>query len=440
MCPSRDMSVTRTVDGAAADSSHIHDAAILRRYGSGFLQRDDTMRIQKRPNAVAAVKLLFLAAFVTMLVACSDDDASATPEKTVGSLRLIGQQVLPRRMDYSGTVMGGLSGVDYDEAANRYLFISDDRTTTDSPNAPRMYTAALAFDETAFSALTFTSTFKMRQPDGSDYPKVPDLKVADPEAVRIDPVTKNYLWVSEGDRSPAAAPPRVIDPFIREIKADGTHVREFTLPAMFRMSASETGPRGNAVFEGVTFTPDRTQVAVIMEGPLFQDGPAPTTTTGAVSRITLFERSTGVATAQFAYPIEKVQAEPVPAGSFTVNGATEILAITNTRFLVLQRSFSVGVVGNQVRLYEIDVSRASNILATASLVGATYTPVTKRLVMDFETIKATAGGIANLEGMTFGPKLANGRDSLIVVADDNFPAADSPTDRNQVLVFEVIPQ
>jgi hypothetical protein len=41
--------------------------------------------------------------------------------------------------------------------------------------------------------------------------------------------------------------------------------------------------------------------------------------------------------------------------------------------------------------------------------------------------------------MTFGPRLANGRESLVVVADDNFPAADSATDRNQFLVFAVVP-
>ena len=136
-----------------------------------------------------------------------------------------------------------------------------------------------------------------------------------------------------------------------------------------------------------------------------------------------------------------MQATPVPAGQFTVNGATEILAVTNTKFLVLERSFSVGVVGNQVRLYEIDISRATNVLATpTSLPAANPVAVTKRLVLDFETLKARLGGIANLEGITFGLKLANGRNSLVVVADDNFPAADSVTDFNQVLVFEVIPQ
>ena len=370
----------------------------------------------------------------SMLGACGGDD----DEIQVGSLRLIGQQVLPRRTDFQGTVVGGLSGIDYDAANRRYVLVSDDRTTTDSPNAPRLYIANLNFDASAFSSVQLLSTVKLLQPDGSVYPKVPDLRVADPESVRIDPANGNLVWVSEGDRALTAVPPRVIDPFVREIAADGRHVREYSLPAMFKMSTSDSGPRGNLVFEGLSFTPTGRELAVLMEGPLFQDGPAATVAAGANGRITLFDRASGTATAQYAYPIERVQATPVPDTAFTVSGATEILAVTDKRFLVLERSFSVGVVGNQVRLYEIDVGAATNVLSQASLLGGAARPVTKRLVLDFETLKGQLGGIANLEGMTFGPRLANGNPSLVVVADDNFPTADSATDRNQILVFEVL--
>lgn len=374
-----------------------------------------------------------------LLAGCggSYDGDSAAADITVGSLRLIGQQVLPRRMEFQGTVVGGLSGIDYDAKSDSYVLISDDRTATDSPNAPRLYTAKLNFDASQFSGVQFLSTIKLKQPDGSDYPKVPDAKVADPESVRIDPVTGNYVWTSEGDRTLTSTPPRVINPFIREVNAQGQHQREYQLPAMFAMSSSETGPRGNLVFEGLSFTPDGRSAVVLMEGPLFQDGAAPSLSAGALSRITMFDRASGQATAQYAYPVEKVQATPVPDGAFSVSGATEILALSNTRFLVLERSFSVGVVGNQVRLYEIDIAKATNVLNAATLAGATA--VSKRLVLDFETLKAQLGGIANLEGIAFGPTLSNGRRSLVVVADDNFPAADSATDRNQILVFEIQP-
>lgn len=387
------------------------------------------------------------------LSACGGGDDTVTPpvvapvvERSVASLRLIGQQALPRRGEFGGTVVGGLSGIDFDAAINRYVLVSDDRTTTDSTNAPRMYFANLAFDVNSFSGVSLTSTFTMKQPNGSVYPKVPDVLTADPEGVRFDPVTGNLLWVSEGQRTLTAATATLpasavlIQPFVREITTTGTHVREYTLPANFQIAATDTGPRGNAVFEGLTVTPDRSKTVVIAEGPLFQDGAAPTVTTGATSRITVFDRATGVASAQYAYPIERVQIAPVPADQFTVSGPTEILAVTNTKFLVLERSFSVGVVGNQVRLYEVDIANATNVLNTPALTATNATRVTKRLVLDFETLKTQLGGVANLEGITFGPKLANGRDSLVVVADDNFPTAASTTDFNQFLVFEVVPQ
>ncbi len=396
-------------------------------------------------NSIFASQLAWVGAVALLLGACggSDDPASAASaapaDITVSGLRLIGTQVIPSRSAFQSTTVGGLSGIDYDAANKRFVLVSDDRTTTDSATPPRMYTAQLTFDASSFSAVTFLSTFKMKQPGGADYAKVPDAAVADPEAVRIDPVSGNLLWVSEGDRALTATPTRVINPFIREIKPDGTHVREYTLPAMFNMAATETGPRGNAVFEGLTFTPDQSKAVVIMEGALFQDGTPPGLSSKSVARITVFDRASGTASAQFAYPVESVQATPSPTTAFTVNGPTEILALSNTKFLVLERSFSVGVVGNQVRLYEIDIAAATNVLGTAALAGATFTPVTKKLVLNFDSIKATAGNIANLEGMTFGPKLANGRNTLIVVADDNFAPATSEMDRNQFLVFEVAP-
>lgn len=389
----------------------------------------------QRPAVTTAIGSLMLATLALSTTGCANSDPD--DDMAVSSLRLIGQQVLPRRADFQGTVVGGLSGIDYDARTDTYVLISDDRTTGDSGSSPRMYAAKLSFDANSFSAATITGVITLKQPDGSVYPKVPDLLAPDPESMRIDPVNGNYVWSSEGDRSVTTNPARLIDPFIREVTPQGAHVRAYTLPGMFSMSASDTGPRTNLVFEGLTFTPDGSQLFALMEGPLLQDGPLPTLQGGASSRLTRFDRSSGQANAQYVYPIERVQATPSPADSFSVNGPTEILALSATRFLVLERSFSVGVVGNQVRLYEIDISNATNVLNASSLANAV--PATKRLLLDFETLKASLGGIANLEGMSFGPRLANGRRSLVVIADDNFPTTDSATDRNQMLVFEVQP-
>ena len=165
------------------------------------------------------------------LFACGGSSDLAT-ERSVASLRLIGQQVLARRTEFGGTVVGGLSGIDYDAANNRYVLISDDRTTTDSLNAPRMYFANLAFDAASFAGVTLTSTFTMKQPNGSVYPKVPAVLAADPESVRFDPTSGNLLWTSEGQRTVTAATATtpastvLIDPFVREITPLGARVRE----------------------------------------------------------------------------------------------------------------------------------------------------------------------------------------------------------------------
>ena len=383
-----------------------------------------------------AIPFVATALAALALTACGGSDPA---ERSVTSLRLIGQQVLPRRSLFQGTVVGGLSGIDFDAATGRYVLISDDRTTTDSASAPRFYSATLSFDLNAFTAVQFVSTTPLKQADGTVFPKVPDARVADPESIRIDPVNANLVWASEGDRTLTSVPTRVIDPFVREMKPDGSYVRDYTVPGMFRMSAADTGPRGNLVFEGLAFTPDKKQLVVATEAALFADGATPTVDAGSVSRFTVFDRGTGNATAQYAYAIDKIQATPVPATAFSVNGPTEILAVTNSKFLVLERSFSVGVEGNQVRLYEIDLGGATDVLGLPALAGANYKPVSKRLVLNFDSLKTQLGGIANLEGLTFGARLANGHDSLVVVADDNFPTANSTTDRNQILVFEVLP-
>lgn len=65
---------------------------------------------------------------VVVLSGCGGGGNDEPAERTVSSLRLIGQQVLPRRIEFNGTVVGGLSGIDYDVLNQRYVLISDDRT------------------------------------------------------------------------------------------------------------------------------------------------------------------------------------------------------------------------------------------------------------------------------------------------------------------------
>ena len=171
-----------------------------------------------------------------------------------------------------------------------------------------------------------------------------------------------------------------------------------------------------------------------LEGPLYQEGPAPTPAHGAISRITRFARD-GTVLGQYAYALEPIPAAP-GKGKNADNGISEILALSDTRMLVLERAGvqnDKGRYRNYVRLYEVETAGATDIAQLATLTGASYALMTKRLVLDLN--QAGLRRVDNLEGMAFGPRLANGHASLVLVSDDNF----NDKQVTQFLLFEVMP-
>jgi hypothetical protein len=90
--------------------------------------------------------------------------------------------------------------------------------------------------------------------------------------------------------------------------------------------------------------------------------------------------------------------------------------------LALERSFSVGAEGggNTIWLYEIQTQGATDVSGTFSLLNTTFTPVTKRLILNVEEDLGIEPD--NIEGMAFGPALPDGRLPLILVSDNNFAA------------------
>ena len=368
------------------------------------------------------------------------------------ALRLIGQRRLDHRLSFGGTIVGGLSGIDYDPAADLYYLISDDRSAY-SPT--RFYTARLKITEHEFSDAALQTVVTLLRPDGTPYPPrgSDDDDAADGEAIRFDRITGSLWWTSEGDRAPGrrAGKPRLIDPFIRQSSLDGRHMGEAPLDPMFRMSAQERGPRDNRAFEGATLSADAQSLWIAMEGPLIEDGPMPTSSRGAWSRFSRHDRMSsnafGPMTMQHAYPIDPIPAEGALTLRHALNGVSEILAIDTNRFLVLERAFVLGPAW-RVRLYEADASDASDIRTIAALspIGSSddrtgdvvpafvpaFVPIKKRLVLDFDSL-----GIAidNLEGLCLGPTLSNGHRTLVLVSDDNF----NPGQVTQFLAFEIVP-
>jgi len=377
------------------------------------------------------------ASVLTIVLAACAPFAPVKPAMpdTVASLRFIGEQRLPWRQLYKDTMVGGLSGIDYDAANDDWVMISDDRS---AHNPARYYRARLRYDGQSFQPVELSGVTELLQPDGSSYPSKEEYKrkdykgggvVPDLETIRVDPRDGSIWYASEGDVALG------LDPFVRQATRDGRHLSTLPLPPMFSVSTEhKTGPRLNQAFEGLSFSPDAKTLWASLEGPMYQDGPEATPLHGAVNRITHFARD-GKVLGQYAYPLDAIPAAP-GKGKYADNGISEILAIGATRLLVMERAGVEGDDGKYavyVRIYEIDTAGATDIQHTPTLQGASPRLVKKRLVLDAASLNLPI--IDNLEGMSFGPLLANGHASLVLISDDNF-GKDQVT---QLLLFEVIP-
>lgn len=353
-----------------------------------------------------------------------------TGDATLGELRFVGEIDVPNLTVVGGTLVGGLSGIDYDPTTGSWLVISDDRSDA---NPARFYDATLTYDDEGLSDVVLVAQHPLLQENGATYPSAQvGGVVPDPEAIRVDPDDGSLWWTSEGNQELG------LDPLLIHANPRGVALATHVVPDSFGANPEEDalGARNNKAFEGLTFAADGQSLYAIMEGPLYQDAELPTLESGSVSRIVQFDRE-GNVLGQYAYPLDALPAAGEgELADLADNGATEILAVSDTTMLVLERA---GIPQDGapwellVRLYEIDLSAATDVSELEALAGADYTPVSKTLVLDFE--QSGLDHIDNLEALAFGPPLASGNRSLVVVSDNNF----DPASVTQFLLYEVAP-
>jgi hypothetical protein len=371
------------------------------------------------------LRLLALPLAALLLASCASTGTTSRDPATGITLRFIGESTMPHRAQVNGTTFGGISGIDYDEARNLFYLLADDRSDI---NAARFYTAKIALSANEIMTPEIVSVVTLKRPDGSTYGGKADgaKDIPDPEAIRYREETDTLLWTSEGDKKLG------LDPVVREMKLDGSFIREFATLPMFRMKPGESGPRDNNTFEGMTLTPDGKAFWVSMESALYEDGIEPRLgAEGGPLRITLFHANSGNPIRQIAYIPDAIPRAPMPPDAFADNGVPEILMFDQFRMLVLERSFASGV-GTSLRVYLIDTRDGSDVLNVPVLKPGQYTPAAKHLLVNFDNLKLRL--LDNTEAMTFGPKLPNGNRTLIFASDDNF----NRKQITQFLAFEVI--
>lgn len=348
-------------------------------------------------------------------------------------LNFIGQSIIPTGTPFAGTIIGGLSGIDYDPISDIYYVNSDDRSS-----AARFYTVTLdltQFNDTGINTgVTFTDVTTLLQPNGQPFV----ANSLDPEDIVL--VNGNVYIPSEGEVSAT----RIVDPFVNRFDVStGQQNQALPIPDQFLPAPNTipttSGVRNNLALESLTVTPDLRYLFTATENALVQDGLEATLSNGSSVRILQYDLTTGDAIAQFIYHTDPVALPPNPPGQFNTNGLVDLLALDNSgeRFLALERSFSVGAVGtpgntgNTLKLYEVSLADATDISGLSSISGqSNLIPAQKTLLLDLTDLGIP---IDNIEGLTFGETLPNGNRSLVLVSDNNF----NPLQFTQFLAFEV---
>ncbi|MGD1717692.1 esterase-like activity of phytase family protein [Dapis sp. BLCC M172] len=370
--------------------------------------------MNKKKNQIF-ISLIFT--FVTCLVILGITAIviKSMTQATIPQITFLGEVNFPTGLTFKNTEVGGLSGITYNPDQQIYYAISDDR----SSKAPaRFYTLKidLEADKISEETVTFIDVTTLLNETGKSFPPL----TLDPEGITF--TGTNLFISSEGDRE------RQIQPFIREFSLAGKQLQNLPIPEKFLIQA-DSGIRNNMALENLTITPSQKYLFTATENALVQDGAAANISTGSPCRILKYDLIKGQPVKEFLYITEAITSTSNNLGGLKTNGLVELIALDDTHLLSLERSFSLDT-GNVIKLFKVDLSDADNIQQINSLNTqlTNISPVQKELLLDLSNLELISD---NIEGMTFGPILADGRRSLILVSDNNF----NHLQVTQVLIF-----
>jgi hypothetical protein len=376
------------------------------------------------------------------------------------SAEFIDSYTLPKQLD--GQSIGGLSALAYDRRQNQFYALSDDRTnphlirfnldltnSTSNPNSPEGKPAG----KPQINGVNHVETLSLT--DSESNPQPPGS--LDPEGLALTP---GSIYISsEGDVGQGIAPALV--EFDRQTGQErrrlpiaqhylppdqpskpGDPANSSPDPTTALIAASRRGIQPNLGFESLSTVlaapGEPVRLFTATEAPLLQDlpdrlnsksSPNPNSDeTGPwrnrLAHYSLLGDSPPLLIAEHLYPLDR-------RPRTLMIGLSDILALDNAgHFLAIERALSP--TGFQVKLYQIAIAGASDISGYDLLQGSlsNVVPIAKQLLLDLNQLPVR---LDNLEGLTLGPILADGSQSLVLIADDNF----NRIQRNQMLLFRL---
>jgi hypothetical protein len=309
---------------------------------------------------------------------------------------------------FGDTDVGGLSALAFDREREVYYALADNQGTT----AARYYTLRLPLDGATPGTPIVEAVTTLRDEQGQPFTG----RNLDGEGLALLP--DGELLVSSET-----------EPSIRRFALDGRLLDTLPVPARFAVKPDGEGTE-NQTFESLSLAPGANTLFTAVEGPLAADG-----FTGdlrARVRILRYDRAADGAflpAAQHFYLAESVQ------------GVADIVALSDTDLIVLERGFIPGL-GNTVRAFTVSLVGATDLSDRPSLNASGLTPLKKTLLLDVGTCPPSGAThparqpnplLDNFEALALGPTLPDGRRTLLLLSDDNF--ADEQVTRIIVLAW-----
>ncbi len=375
------------------------------------------MQLIKKILAIPHIIYLFIP--IIIIIFLFQNLASNSVE--VSSIEFIGEATLPKGLIYQKTEVGGLSGITYDAKNNLYYAISDDRG---QKAAARFYTLKIDLSKgyiqkngvipVNITTLLNTNSQAFRAGE------------SDTEGITL--TNKRTVFISsEGDAE------KLINPSIKEFSlSSGKEIATLPIPNKFLPDrTTQQGIRNNLAFESLTITPNNKHIFTATENALIQDGVAAKPNIGSPCRILQYNLVTNQPEKEFLYQTEPVSPFLNLTGKFA-SGLPDLLALDNQgHFLSLERSFTG--LGFAISLFQVSLEGSDDIHKIDSLLAVdskNIKPVHKKLLLDLRTLDVL---LDNIEGLTLGPKLPDGQQSLILISDNNF----NSLQRTQILAFKI---
>ncbi len=218
-------------------------------------------------------------------------------------------------------------------------------------------------------------------------------------------------------------------PVIYEFDPKGKRIRSLKIPAKFQIEQpsehpadelppkTKSGRQPNRGMECLAISPDGSKLYGLMQSPLIQDHGLNDKNErhGKNCRILEIDLKTN-ATREFVYHLEHAN-----------HGNSEIVAVNDHEFLVLERDSLGGKDAKAKQIFHIDITAATDVSAVDILpkndLPKTIIPVKKKLFLDLLDKKfglQDADLPEKFEGLAFGPDLPDGRHLLLVTADNDF--------------------